>query len=155
MIYIVHWSMRNDLRVAIEIYMKRGLLKLEDFFLFWLYSFNWIAMQWITLKNNFDSYPVLIPEYEHPTHCLDYTITLLLPKSPTPDSAYYWIQMKFAIALHCSVVGHMDISDCICRIIVLLFLSLPFYFVPLAWAAQNVCTSRDGWCHSDTWSDAM
>jgi hypothetical protein len=117
--------MRNDLRVADGMYIKRGLLNLEDFFLFWLYSFNCIGKQEISLKNNFDWYSVLNSEYEHQTHCLDYNITSLLSKWSTPDSVYSSIHTKFAITLHWLVVGHLHISDCICRKIVSLVLSLP------------------------------
>jgi len=37
--------MRNDLRVADEVYIKRGCLVLEDFLFFSLYSFSCIAKQ--------------------------------------------------------------------------------------------------------------
>jgi len=47
---MVHRSMRNDSRVADELYMKRVLLVLEDFLFFSLYSFSCIAKQVTTLK---------------------------------------------------------------------------------------------------------
>jgi len=37
---MVHRSMRNDLRVADEVYIKRGCYVLEDFLFFSLYSFS-------------------------------------------------------------------------------------------------------------------
>jgi hypothetical protein len=49
-IWIVHWSMRNDLKVVDEVYIKRVLLALEDFLFFSLYSFSYIAKQFTTLK---------------------------------------------------------------------------------------------------------
>jgi len=42
---MVHQSMRNDLRVADKVYIKRGSLGLEDFLFFSLYSFSCIAKQ--------------------------------------------------------------------------------------------------------------
>ena len=42
---MVHQSMRNDLRVADEVYINRGCLVLEDFLFFSLYSFSCIAEQ--------------------------------------------------------------------------------------------------------------
>jgi len=47
---MVHWSMRNGLRVADELYIKRVLMALEDFLFFSLYSFSCIAKQVPTLK---------------------------------------------------------------------------------------------------------
>jgi hypothetical protein len=49
-IRMVHQSMRNDSRVADELYIKRVLLVLEDFLFFSLYSFSCIAKQVTTLK---------------------------------------------------------------------------------------------------------
>jgi hypothetical protein len=42
--------MRDDLRVADELYIKRVLLALEEFLLFSLYSFSCIAKQVTALK---------------------------------------------------------------------------------------------------------
>jgi len=42
---MVHRSMRDDSRVADEVYIKRGCLVLEDFLFFSLYSFSCIAKQ--------------------------------------------------------------------------------------------------------------
>ena len=42
---MVHWSIRDDSRVADEVYIKRGCLVLEDFLFFSLYSFSCIAKQ--------------------------------------------------------------------------------------------------------------
>ena len=47
---MVHWSMRNDSRVADELYIKRVLLALEDFVFFSHYLFSCIAKQVTTLK---------------------------------------------------------------------------------------------------------
>jgi hypothetical protein len=47
---MVHQSMRNDSRVADELYINRVLLALEDFLFFSLYSFSCIAKQVMTLK---------------------------------------------------------------------------------------------------------
>jgi len=47
---MVHQSMRNDSRVADELYIKRVLLVLEDFLFFSLYSFSCTAKQVMTLK---------------------------------------------------------------------------------------------------------
>jgi len=47
---MVHRSMRNDSRVADELYIKRVLLVLEDFLFFSLYSFSCIAKQVTTLE---------------------------------------------------------------------------------------------------------
>jgi len=44
-IQMVHRSMRNDSRVADEVYIKRGCSELEDFLFFSLYSFSSIAKQ--------------------------------------------------------------------------------------------------------------
>jgi len=49
-IQMVHQSMRNGLRVADELYIQRGLLALEGFLFFSLYSFSCIAKQVTTLK---------------------------------------------------------------------------------------------------------
>ena len=40
---MVHQNMRNGLRVADELYIKRVLLALEDFLFFSLYSFSCIS----------------------------------------------------------------------------------------------------------------
>jgi len=40
-----HQSMRNDSRVADEVYIKQGCLVLEDFLFFSLYLFSCIAKQ--------------------------------------------------------------------------------------------------------------
>jgi len=88
---MVHRSMRNDSRVADELYLKRVLSALEDFLFFSLYSFSCIAKQVTTLKqlrllSCLDSLKtnikplVLFPD-----------ITLLLPVSPTSDPARYTI----------------------------------------------------------------
>jgi hypothetical protein len=86
---MVHRSMRNDLRVVDELYIKRVLLALQDFLFFSLYLFYWIATQVTTLKlfrlmscldfleRNFEPF-VLVSD-----------ITLLSPISPTPDPARY------------------------------------------------------------------
>jgi len=42
---MIHRSMRNELRVADVVYIKRGCLVLEDFLFFSLYSFSCIAKQ--------------------------------------------------------------------------------------------------------------
>jgi len=42
---MVHRSMRNDLTVADEVYIKRGCLVLEDFLFFSFHSFSCIAKQ--------------------------------------------------------------------------------------------------------------
>jgi len=42
---MVHRSMRDDSRVAEEIYIKRGCLVLEDLLFFSLYIFSCIAKQ--------------------------------------------------------------------------------------------------------------
>ena len=42
---MVHRSMRNGLRVADELYIKRVLMALEGFLFFSLYSFSCIAKQ--------------------------------------------------------------------------------------------------------------
>ena len=47
---MVYWSMRNGLGVTDELYMKRVLLALEDFFFFSLYSLSCIAKQVTTLE---------------------------------------------------------------------------------------------------------
>jgi hypothetical protein len=47
---MVHRSMRDDSRVADELYIKRVLFVLEDFLFFSLYSFSCIAKQDTTLK---------------------------------------------------------------------------------------------------------
>jgi hypothetical protein len=47
---MVHRSMRNDSRVADELYIQRVLLALEDFLFFSLYSFCCLAKQVTTLK---------------------------------------------------------------------------------------------------------
>jgi len=47
---MVHRSMRNGLRVADGLYIKRVLLALEDFLFFSLYSFSCIAKQVTTLE---------------------------------------------------------------------------------------------------------
>jgi len=49
-IRMVYRSMRNDSRVAEELYIKRVLLALEDFLFFSLYSVSCIAKQVTTLK---------------------------------------------------------------------------------------------------------
>jgi len=74
-IRMVHRSMRNDLRVADKVYIKRGCLVLEDFLFFSLYSFSWIAKQarhW----NSFDS-------------CLFLTLSIRTSKSILSRSRYY------------------------------------------------------------------
>jgi hypothetical protein len=47
---MVYRSMRNDLRVADELYTKRVLLVLENFLFLSLYLFSCIAKQVTTLK---------------------------------------------------------------------------------------------------------
>jgi len=42
---MVHRSMKNGSRVADELHIKRGLIVLEDFLFFSLYSFSYIAKQ--------------------------------------------------------------------------------------------------------------
>ena len=42
---MVHQSIRNDSRMADEVYIKNGCLVLEDFLIFSLYSFSCIAKQ--------------------------------------------------------------------------------------------------------------
>jgi len=48
---MVHRSMRSDLKVADEVYIKRGWLVLEDFHIFSLYPFSCIAKHQMTLNN--------------------------------------------------------------------------------------------------------
>jgi hypothetical protein len=67
---MVHRSIRNDSRMADELYTKRVLLVLEDFHFFSLYSFSCIAKQVATLKQL--------------RLCL-----VLIPSTPT-SSAPYW-----------------------------------------------------------------
>jgi len=86
---MVHRSMRNGSRVADEMYIKRVLLVLEDFLFFSLYSFSCIAKQVTTLKqfrllSCLDSLETNIEPL-----VLFWGITLLLPISPTSDSARY------------------------------------------------------------------
>lgn len=48
--WMVHWSMRNSLGVADELYIQRALLSLEDFLFFCFYSFSCMTKQVVTLK---------------------------------------------------------------------------------------------------------
>jgi len=48
---MVHWSMKDNLTVADELYIKRGCLGLEDFLFFSLYSCSCIAKQQMTLDS--------------------------------------------------------------------------------------------------------
>jgi len=49
-IQMVYRSMRDDSRVADELYIKRALLALVGFLFFSVYSFSCIAKQFMTLK---------------------------------------------------------------------------------------------------------
>jgi len=86
---MVHRSMRNDSRVADELYIKRVLMVLEDFLLFSLYSFSCIAKQVTTLKQLrlLSCLDLLETNIRAPCLCSD--ITFVLPISPTPDPARY------------------------------------------------------------------
>jgi hypothetical protein len=85
---MVHRSMRNDSRVADELYIKRVLLVLEDFLFFSLYSFSCIAKQVTTLKQ-LQPCLVLISSKPISVFLSCYDITFLLPISPTHDPACY------------------------------------------------------------------
>jgi len=86
---MVHRSMRNGSRVADELYIKRGLMVLEDFLFFSLYSFSCIAKQVTTLKQLrlLSCLDFLETNFERLVLFSD--ITLVLPISPTPDPARY------------------------------------------------------------------
>jgi len=86
---MVHRSMRNGSRVADELYIKRVLIALEDFLFFSLYAFSCIAKQVTTLKQLrlLSCIDFLETNFEHLVLFSD--ITLVLPISPTPDSARY------------------------------------------------------------------
>jgi len=86
---MVHRNMRNDSRVADELYINRVLLALADFLFFSLYSFSWIAKQVSTLKqlrllSCLDSLETNIEPL-----VLFSDITFELQISPTPDPACY------------------------------------------------------------------
>jgi len=86
---MVHRSMRNDSRVADELYIKRVLMVLEVFLFFSLYSFSCIAKQATTLKqfrllSCLDSLETNLERL-----ALFSDITFVLPISPTPDPARY------------------------------------------------------------------
>jgi hypothetical protein len=88
-IRMIHRSMKDDSRVADELYTKRVLLALEGFLLFSLYSFSCIAMQVTTLKqlrllSYFDFLETNLVRF-----VFSFDITFELPISPTPDIARY------------------------------------------------------------------
>jgi len=86
---MVHRSMRNDSRVADELYIKRVLMALEDFLFFSLYSFSCIAKQVTTLKQLRLLSCLDFLERNIRAPCLFPDITFVLPISPTPDPARY------------------------------------------------------------------
>jgi hypothetical protein len=59
-IKMIHQSMPNDLRVADQLYMKRGLLLVENSLFVSHYWYACIAKQVTTLQNSFDPGLVLI-----------------------------------------------------------------------------------------------
>jgi len=86
---MVHWSMRNDSRVADELYIKRVLLVLEDILFFSLYSCSCIAKQVTTLNQlRYLSCPDFL-KTNLELLILFSDITLLLPISPMSDPAHY------------------------------------------------------------------
>jgi hypothetical protein len=54
------------------------------------------------------------------------------------------IRRKVAIEQYRSVVGLMGSYDCVRRMIVSFFVSLSFFSLILALAAQEVCAEREG-----------
>jgi len=86
---MVHRSMRNDSRMADELYIKRVLLVLEDFLFFSLYSFSCIAKQVTTLNQiRYQSCPDFL-ETNLELLVLFSNITILLPISPMSSPARY------------------------------------------------------------------
>jgi len=88
----VHRSMRNGSRVADGLYIKRVLLVLEDFLFFSLYSFSCIAKQVTTLKQFRLLSCLDFPRNKPQASCPVFSITFVLPISPTPDPARYTAQ---------------------------------------------------------------
>jgi len=86
---MVYRSMRNDLRVAEEVYLKRGLLELEDFLFFYLYSFSYIAEQVMSLRQFRLLFCSDFLETNIQPLVLFSDITLVLPISATPNPARY------------------------------------------------------------------
>jgi hypothetical protein len=86
---MVHQCKRNGLRVADELYIKRGLLGLEDSLLFWLYRFSSIAKQVTTLEQlQLVSCPDFLDfNFESFLSCFDTIFKTSI--SPTPDPARY------------------------------------------------------------------
>jgi len=75
---MVHRSMRNDSKVADELYIMRSCLALEDFLFFSHYSFSCIAKQVMTFKQFrlFSCRDTLDTNFER--LCLVYDITLFV-----------------------------------------------------------------------------
>jgi len=69
---MVHQSMRNDSRVADQLYLETVLLVLEDFLFFSLYSFGCIARQVTTWKQLrlLSCLDFLDTNFEHSLSCL-------------------------------------------------------------------------------------
>jgi len=86
---MVHRSMKDDLRVADKLYIKRVLLALEGFLFFSLYSFSCIAKQVTTLKQLRLLSCLDFLETNLERFVFSFDITFELPISPTPDLARY------------------------------------------------------------------
>ena len=90
---MVHRSMKDDLRVADKLYIKRVLLALEGFLFFSLYSFSCIAKQVTTLKQLRLLSCLDLPDTNIELLVWFSDITLLLPVSPTSGPAHYMYDM--------------------------------------------------------------
>jgi hypothetical protein len=86
---MVHQRMKNDSRVAAELYIKRVLLALEDSLFFSLYAFSCIAKQVMTLKQLQLLSCLDFLEMNLEPFVLFSDITSLLPISPTLNLAHY------------------------------------------------------------------
>jgi len=82
---MVYRSMKNGSRMADELYIKRVLIALEDFFLFSLYSFSCIASNSTTLKTIL----ILVPSIRISSSVLQHSYHLRSTQPVTLERVFY------------------------------------------------------------------
>jgi hypothetical protein len=92
--WLVHRSMKDDSKVANELYLKRGCLTSEDFLFFSLYSYSCIPSNSTTLEKILTPVSVLVSRYAPWVQTSNIHITCAQP-CPLQYGLFNSLEMQF------------------------------------------------------------
>jgi len=134
-IQMVYRSMRNDLRVADELYIKRVWLALENFLFISLYSFSCIAKQVTTLKQlRLLSCPDFLETNLEPLSCflISHIVTNSTYAQPHPLHMRVYIMNCYQVTeTRNETVVARDWPDCGMQLVVWLLNALQYHIISI------------------------